>query len=535
MSDRVAVPAWLIVGRVALLATAVLALAAVLTVWLRPVVPAPLPKAPVAGDLPTADLDGLLADHWRQVQVTPTAPAEATVLARRLSLALHGTIPSLQELRQFEAVLPAEPTEADLAAAAAVWTDRLLADRRFADHFAERLARATVSSLAVEPFFVYRRRRFVVWLGDQLHENRPYDGIVHAMVAGSGLWTETPETNYLTSKFDDERVDPDRLAARTTRAFLGLRIDCAQCHDHFFADWKQTDFQGLTGFFDGVQLSLTGIVDGPIDADDGREHHTPAVPFGAEWLPEDGPPRERLAAWLTDPRNVHFARAIANRVWRLVYGVGLVEPIDDLEAASPLHDVIEFLAADFRSHGHDLKRLVRLCVGAAAFRRGAGGYAEDARVRFASFPVTRLRAEQTAAAVMQVSSLRPLDGDASTLVKLGVFDQSGKFVEQFGDRADAEMEATAGTLGQRLTLMNSGIVRERLEAGIGAAAGRIAAFAAGDRQRVELLFLTAMSRRPTAAERDHFVAQLAGAADRRAAIEDMLWSLVNATEFSWNR
>ena len=138
------------------------------------------------------------------------------------------------------------------------WLDHILQDRRFADYFAERLARTFVGT-EDGPFILYRRRRFVTWLEEQLAHNRPYDQLVRELIAGTGLWTDKPATNFLsvTCQPDHQnQPDPVRLAGRVTRAFLGLRLDCAQCHNHPFADWKQADFQGLSAFFGQTQSRL---------------------------------------------------------------------------------------------------------------------------------------------------------------------------------------------------------------------------------------------------------------------------------------
>src|SRR5262249_32808791 len=147
-------------------------------------------------------------------------------IARRMSLALAGTIPSLEEIRTLEAVPEAQRIE--------WWTSHLLEDRRFCDYFAERLARVYVGT-ENGPFLVFRRRRFVSWLSEQLHDKRPYNEIVRELIADKGLWTGTPAVNFVTATInqDSEDKSPDeiRLAGCVARGFLGVRIDCLQCHD----------------------------------------------------------------------------------------------------------------------------------------------------------------------------------------------------------------------------------------------------------------------------------------------------------------
>ena len=166
---------------------------------------------------------------------------------------MTGRIPSLQEIRQFETRFPdGERLQ--------WWLAGILEDRRFADYFAERLARAYVGT-EDGPFLIYRRRRFVSWISDELFRNRPYDAIVRDLVTSEGLWTDQPSTNFLTvtaMQNKGNQPDAERLAGRVTRAFLGIRLDCAQCHNHPYEDWKQADFRGLAAFFGQVQTGLTG-------------------------------------------------------------------------------------------------------------------------------------------------------------------------------------------------------------------------------------------------------------------------------------
>ncbi len=156
-----------------------------------------------------AKLDDQFQQSWAAANVVPTATVDEWTVYRRLSLALTGTIPSLEEIRWLQGV----PSEQRLGA----WLNRLLSDRRFSDYLAERLARAYVGT-EDGPFLVYRRRRFVTWLSDQIHDGRRYDDLVRELISGTGLWTDSPAVNFLTVTNDvngDEQPDEQRLAART--------------------------------------------------------------------------------------------------------------------------------------------------------------------------------------------------------------------------------------------------------------------------------------------------------------------------------
>ena len=202
-----------------------------------------------------AEINAVFERRWAEKGARPAPPASELAVLRRLSLALTGSIPSLEEIRQFEA----RPAEGRLES----WLDELLRDRRTADYLAERFARALVGT-EDGPFVKFRRRRFTTWLSDAILENRPYDTVVRDLVADQGLWTDHPATNFVSVTISEETElpDPERLAARVSRAFLGVRLDCAQCHDHPFQPWKQADFRGLAAFFGSVHSNLRGVRDG---------------------------------------------------------------------------------------------------------------------------------------------------------------------------------------------------------------------------------------------------------------------------------
>ncbi|MGL4419321.1 MAG: DUF1549 domain-containing protein, partial [Gemmataceae bacterium] len=194
-------------------------------------------------------LDAAFAEQWDEHGVKPVGPADELTLARRMALGLAGTVPSLEEIRRFEALPPGERLS--------WYTEELLADRRSHNYLAERLARATVG-VDNGPLILYRRYRYVTWLAEQLEANRPYNTMVKEIISSSGLWTDSPATNFISVTAEESnknQPDPVRLAGRVTRAFLGLRIDCAQCHDHPFAPWKQADFEGLSAYFGQTQIS----------------------------------------------------------------------------------------------------------------------------------------------------------------------------------------------------------------------------------------------------------------------------------------
>jgi hypothetical protein len=521
----------------------------------------PAPKPPRERELrsfdqPPADLlatvDRVNA-AFRQGTGEPRAErADDLAIARRLSLALAGTVPSLEEIRWFE-TLPPERRQNE-------WLASLLTDRRCHDYLAERLARAYVG-VQDGPFIVFRRRRFVSWLADQLAASRPYNEIVSDLIAESGLWTDRPATNFITVTIKpDEQKGPDAsaLAARVSRAFLGIRIDCAECHDHPFEPWKQADFQGLAAFFGQTQQKFTGIRDGEGEyqienrVTGQMETIAPRVPYQADLLSHDGSLRRQLADWVTHPRNKAFGRAIANRIWGQLFGRPLAEPIDDVPSGdvhgdAELPAALDILADDFAAHGYDLNRLIRIIALSEPFtcdsRTAVESEDKAAQDRFTEpgwsvFPITRLRPEQVVGGLLQAGSLETIDYESHILVRIGRAAGQNEFIERYGDDGDEEFSPQSGTIPQRLLMMNGKQVTEKTSDSIVAnAATQIAVLAPSDERAIETAYLAVLTRRPTAAEAEYFGRALADPSDersRRQRLEDLYWTLLNSTEFSWN-
>jgi hypothetical protein len=484
-------------------------------------------------------VNAAFATAWRENSLEPAPEAPELTLARRLSLGLAGTIPSLQEIRQLEG------RDGDRLQ---WWLDGLLRDGRFHDYLAERLARAYVGT-EDGPFLIYRRRRFVSWLSDQVRDNRRYDEVVRDLIASDGLWTGEPAVNFLAVTADPakkNKPDPERLAGRVARAFLGVRLDCAQCHNHPFEKWKQQDFQGLAAFFGQADTNLTGIHEDPklhyeMENRKTGEHVRvePSVPFLPELVPAEGNLRQRLAAWVTDPRNPNLARATVNRVWAVMCGRALVEPLDDLATAGEPPPYLTALADDFVGHNYDLRRLVRLIAATEAFRRDSRADHELTQAHdrlWAAFPGTPLRPEQMAGAIIQVASVQTIDRDASAVARLGKLIGVNDFVKAYGDTGEDEFRERTCTISQALLVMNGDLVKDRTKFDFTNATSRISWQAPDDRAAVETAFLTVYTRRPNNRERAYFEARLGGARgdERGHRLEDLFWAFVNSTEFKWN-
>ncbi|HEV3146245.1 MAG TPA: DUF1549 domain-containing protein [Gemmataceae bacterium] len=476
--------------------------------------------------------------QWASDGIQSSGPAPDLAVARRLSLGLMGTVPSLEEIRQFE-LLPADQR-------LSWWLDHILEDQRFADNFAERLARAFVGT-ENGPFIFYRRGRLVDWLEKSIAKNRPYDKIVHDLIADEGLWTDKPATNFISVTAQQDmknEPNPVRLAGRVTRAFLGLRIDCAQCHDHPFADWKQADFEGISAFFAQTHTGFRGVYDGKgeYEVEDRKTQKkkivAPRVPFQSELLQGEGTLRQQLAHWVTHKKNRYFSRAAVNRVWALLFGKPLVEPVDNLEPDGPVPPVLQILADDFVAHDFDLRHLIRVIASTEVYRLDSASdhdVSETEEKAWAVFPLTRLRPEQVASSIWQASTVSTVNAKSHILIRLARFGQENEFVTRYGDSGEDEFDVHGGTIPQRLLTMNGKLVDENIKDGPFNATSRIAWMAPNDAKAVETAYLTVFTRRPTQAEAEHFEALLRDKTGNRAQrMEEIYWALINSTEFSWN-
>ncbi len=232
---------------------------------------------------------------------------------------------------------------------------------------------------------------------------------------------------------------------------------------------------------------------------------------------------ERLAAWITHPQNRRFERATANRIWGLLFGRPLHSPVDDLPdpPTDGPPDVLDLVGADFREHHYDLRHMIRVIVASRPFQVDSAQ--EEAspqknatdEANWSVFPMTRLRPEQLIGSILQSTSPRTIDQNSHLFVRAKRFFQENEFVKQYGDLGDNELDERSGTIAQALLRMNGKLASDALCAKDMSASSRITSFADTDEKCVEACYLVALSRRPTKAESDYFVPQLACAEKSR--------------------
>lgn len=535
-----------------------------------------------------------LRQRWSTEGIQPATLSDDLTVFRRLSLALHGTIPSLEEIHTFNTDRGDNRLQR--------WLLKMLDDQRFADYFSTRLARV-LTGVEDGQFVIFRRDMLRLWLGQQLRKDRPWPDMVTDLIAGDGLWTSNGNTNFITSaSVNGEGLDENQLAGRTVRAFLGQRIDCAQCHDHpFDPSWEQSDFEGLAAYFGQARVTPGGVIDLTIEdkkpveymvLDPGEEDGRlvkPRVPFHEDWITSSGSRRQQLASWLIHPENRRFERAIANRIWGLMFGKAWYDPVDDLDHpsdSSDEDDLLDVLGREFRAHGSRLNFLIRMIAESDAFRLrsdvpGADEETYELMVdEWAVFPLVRLRPEQMIGSMFQAGRTKTIDQNSNIFVRIGRITNENDFLKQYGDADDDELLQQSGTIPQALLRMNGEFTRSLTETGNQSAAGQIMSFSGDDEQIVQNCFLACLTRLPDDVERQHFVDELrlvseeqsetpqqrllkgdnatadaqeasgseavaddsdaSQAADeerrtRAHVVRDLYWALFNSPGFSWNR
>ncbi|CAN5903894.1 DUF1549 and DUF1553 domain-containing protein [soil metagenome] len=505
---------------------------------------------PLDGTIPDDDYEGLPRSNfidghvWAKLQklgITPSEPASDSTFLRRASLDVIGRLPTPEEARAFLADDDPEKR--------ARLIDDLLERPEYADHWATKW----MDLLRPNPYRVGIKATLSLdgWVRDAFRQNLPYDEFVRGIVAAQGsTWH-----NGAATVFRDRR-DPEELTNMFSQLFLGVRLECAQCHHHPFEVYGQKDFYGFAAYFAQVGRKGTGLSP-PISggeeivfaSDKGSVKHPltgeevpPAPLFGeAPPVPEGGAPRASLAAWMTSPEKPDFARVIANRVWADLMVRGLVEPVDDLRATNPATNepLLDALAEDFRTNGHDLKHLIRRIMNSYAY--GLSSTPNDRNVsdtrNFSRHYRQRLGAEALLDAVADLTGVPESFGGAppgSRATQIWTHRVDSLFLDTFGrpdGNQDPPCERTSDTsFVQALHLMNSPALQSKLASD----SGRVAELAKSDREPreiVEELYLLAYSRSPDDEEQSQALDYFEEVGDRRRAIEDLLWALLNSPEF----
>ncbi len=427
--------------------------------------------------------------------------------------------------------------------------DALLERPEYADHWATKwsdLLRPNPYRVGIKAVFNYDN-----WIRQSFRENKPYDQFVRELVAAQGsTWR-----NGAATLFRDRR-SPDEVTTLVSQLFLGIRLECTKCHHHPSEKWEQADFYRFAAYFSRVGHKGTGLSP-PISGGEemiyvtksGSVKHPrtgkvmpPEPLFGeAAKIGPDDDPRAVLANWMTSPQNDYFVQVMVNRVWADLMGRGLVEPVDDLRATNPPSNgpLLQALGEEFRRQKYDIKQLIRTITNSYVYSLSSlpsDRNVSDTR-NFSRHYRQRLNAEVMHDAICDITEVptafaaMPPNARAAELWTRRV---GSLFLDTFGrpdPNQDPPCERTGETtVTQALHLMNA----PALHAKVTSDAGRAARLAKSDRTEsevIEELYLAIYARLPSAAEKANAEQFLAANKNRRQALEDLMWAMLNTPEF----
>ena len=491
-------------------------------------------------------VDELALERFRKLGLKPSVLAGDSEFLRRVSLDLIGALPPVERTRAF--LEDSDPRKR------AKLVDELLRHPRWADHWAVKwtdLLRPNPDRAGVKSVYLLDQ-----WVRDQFRRNRPYNEFVRAVITAEGSTHRYGPAVVLR----DRREPADRTTI-ISQVFLGTRLECARCHHHPNEKWSQEDFYQLAAFFGDVKRKGTGISP-PISGSaefffhDGKGKSVTHPVTGEAMVPKppDGPPpqltagsdpREALADWMLEPDNPFVAKAVVNRVWGEMMGRGFVNPVDDFRASNPANHerILDALAQDFVEHDYDLKHLMRTIATSSLYQLSSTPNQTNIAdtENFSRSYKRRLPAEVVTDAVAHVTGSRSavdgLPADAHA-VEVWNFKASSQMLDAFGrpdSSSDCPCERNMSTsVVQALHLMHS----DRLQGQIAAKDGRVATLlenGLSDDAVIDELYLCTFCRYPDDEERQIAKELLEGDADNRtAAVEDLLWALLNTAEFVFN-
>ncbi len=471
------------------------------------------------------EIDRLIQQRLDKEKVPPAARADDADFLRRVHLDLTGTIPAYEKTLAFlESKDPAKRTKL---------VDDLLASphysRYMAGIWASRLVPRELSSPGLNRNVMVER--LGGWFDEAFQKDKPWNKVVHEALTATGR----PEENGAATLFQNGEVD--KLTDAVGRMFLGVQLQCAQCHnDRLDRPWQRNDYWGMAAFFFKVRENR------------GKNEGTPGITeepskFGKRKLPEtakivdpkflqhdtpkldpSGPLRPVLADWLTSPKNPYFAKSMVNRQWAHLFGRGLVNPVDDLhEKNPPSHpEMLDLLTAQFIAHDFDVKYVLRaICL-------------SDAYQRTSATSVSRKDSKTDAVSLfarMAVKDLTPRQMKNTREVLLPKKPGNGPKAQLYADLIeDADATEFRKGIPDTLGLMNAKETGQFIKDLANRIVPNKNGKAAGE--NVELLYLHILSRRPTDAERIRLTAYLDRQGQR--AYQDICWALLNSAEFLLN-
>ncbi|HEX8199964.1 MAG TPA: DUF1549 and DUF1553 domain-containing protein, partial [Isosphaeraceae bacterium] len=483
-------------------------------------------------------IDALVAAKLKKLRIAPSGLCTDEAFLRRVTLDVVGLLPTAEEIDRFR--------NSGAPDKRARLIDELLERKEFAEiwvnQWAELLQIKSSNEISYKAMLLYYN-----WLVDKLSKNTPMDQMVRELLGASGGTFKNPATNFYQAT--NETLP---LAENVAQVFLGMRIQCAQCHNHPFDRWTQDDYYGFAAFFSQVgrkqgedyrEKIVFNSGGGEVSHPVGGRAMKPKFLGGAEPETAGKDRRAILAEWLASPRNPWFATSFANRVWAHFFGLGIVEPVDDFRVSNPASnpELLAALGQRFTDSKYDLKQLVRDICNSRAYQRSTARNDTNAldEKNFAHANLRRIKAEHLLDMISQVTETKdkfaglPLGARAVQIADGG---KTTYFLTTFG-RATRETVCSCEvkmepTLSQALHLLNGDTVNAKIQQG--GVVAKLLATRKYPEERVIDLYLRCLSRRPTPEELAKLLPLLSEGPQQAQALQDIFWALLNSREFLFN-
>lgn len=516
-----------------------------------------IPRGAAVDQLPPSKnfVDEFVFSNLKEIGIPPSTVCDDSTFIRRVTLDIAGRLPTAQEVTSFLA--SQDPSKRDQV------IDALLQTSDYADFFANKWT-ALLKNRRDDTSDIISNFAFHAWVRDSLLANKPYDQFVRELLAATGTVIGNPPVAWY------KRVkEPKQQIEDVAQLFLGVRMQCAQCHHHPFERWSQDDYYSLAAFFSqvGRKPSSTRGEDmifhkrGAAVATNiktGIALKPAALGDKISEIAPDEDPRLKLADWMSSPQNPFFAKALVNRYWKHFFSRGLIEPEDDIRDTNPPTNpaLLAALEKHFITSGFDLKDLVRTITRSQAYQLSEVPNPDNIadRQNYSRYYPHRLQAEVLLDAIDRLTG-SPTDfanlppGTRAVALPDNSYNRSSMFLRVFG-RPEGESvceceRVQSSSLAQSLHLINSGEMKSKL-ANPGGRAERLAKEDAPPEAKVRELYLEAFSRPPRSDELSTataFLTEPRVSADgqpvdpQKAAREnyqDLIWALINTKEFLFN-
>ena len=495
-------------------------------------------------------VDQLVYAKLKNLRILPSAPATDEQFLRRAYLDLIGLPPTEREYKAFFADRSPKKRAALI--------DTLLGRDEYADVWATRWAEwlkvrsdPNNGATGTDRKAAYG---YYEWIRDEMKRNAPLDEFVRAQVAAAGSNLKNPPVNLYTM-LPQGQFDPKGVAQDFAQVFTGVRVQCAQCHNHPFDRWTQEDYYGFVSFFTGVKRKVASearemyVYDDPNAAP--AKHLLDGHPVPAHFLGGDAPevkgkdPRTALAAWLTSKDNALFRQNLANRVWAQFFGRGIVDPIDDVRISNPPsnRELLESLGQHLADYNFDARRLIRDICNSGVYQASvaANDSNRDDDSQFSHQRLRRLRADVMLDALAEITETPSEFNESPRGIRAmqlyeGVYRSNNYFLRTFGasnrDSVNASETRLEPTLAQALHMVNG----NTLEGKLNRSQVVPAMLKAGKKpaEIIDELFIRALSRKPSEAEAKKMLSLVSANPADKNGYDDVLWALVNSTEFEFN-